>query len=278
MALPPFRLPSTEFSSSIVMDASTVENTTVTVAVSAARADEPDILNSVYEFGENLNFKPFYDKANDFEYEERREFSEDIIREHQHQIAAYSHDSELNDNADTQQIEAVHSAIHVNNLLQGNENPLVIVDGDDQKAKPFVRALSGLRPDPPTVTHCLQSEYYYPTALLADLASNYLAHSIEKGEFNWGNPIIPAPPAKTTMSDSWGPAFSAMYGNELEYEPAELNNRRGETVRQRICCWHEGAVAMDAGSDPPMSSSLNPVVQALRREGYDELAAMIDQI
>jgi hypothetical protein len=64
MSLKPFRVSSSEFTSSITMDASTVEATTVTVAVVASRAEEPDILNAIYRFGakHGLDFKPFYQR------------------------------------------------------------------------------------------------------------------------------------------------------------------------------------------------------------------------
>lgn len=254
------------------MDASSVGNTTVTVAVSTTRGREPAILNSIYEHGDEIDFKPFYHKANDFEYGSRREFSQALIRDQREHMAAFAHVQEHDANADTQQVEAVHSAIHVDDFLTEEREPLVIVDGNEQQATPFVRALSGLRSETPTVAHCLQSEYYYPTALLADLASNHLAHSIENDQYDSGNPLLPAPRAKSTRSDEWGKSFSAMYRNGREYTPPEIHSLRGESVRERICCWYEGAVALDGGADRPLSNSLNPAVQALRRDGFDELA------
>jgi hypothetical protein len=178
----------------------------------------------------------------------------------------------------TEQVEIVHSAIHVDDLLSQTGEPLVIVDGDEQRATPFVRALSALRSDLPTVGHCLQSEYCYPTALLADLTSNYLAHSIDRGEFDNSDPILPAPNAKRVRSVEWGQVFSSMYREGVDYTPPALQNLRGDTVRERICCWYEGAVAMDGGASRPLSDSLNPVIQALRRTGHDDVAATLEEL
>lgn len=275
----PFRLPTTEFSSSIVMDASTVGETTVTVAVSATREAEPTILAEFYNHGRQIDFKPFYEKANNFEHEDQRQFCEDVIRTQASRLVAFAHRRGQDGNANTQQIEAVHSAIHVDRLLTArDDDPLVIVDGNEQKATPFVKALSGLRTDLPPVAHCLQSEIYYPTALLADIASNYLANSFERGHFDQEDPLLPAPRAKVDRATEWGQAFSAMYRNGIEYTPPELHSMRGESVRERICCWYEGAVASDGSAERPLSDSLNPVVRALRRDGFDELADTLSQL
>lgn len=279
MALPPFQTPSENFSSSIVMDASTIGGTTVTVAVHAHREQEPAILDSIYEHGAGIGFKPFYHKANSFEHQVRRDFCEDLIRDQQHRITAFSHDLHLDGNTDTQQIEAVHSAIHVHDLLSRHtRNPLVIVDGNEQQATPLIKALSGLRSEVPVVAHCQQSESYYPTALLADLASSHLAHSIENQCGNPTDVVLSSPRAKQKRSSDWGTAFSATYANGAEYAPPELPSLRGESVRERVNCWYEGAVAQNGGNDRPLTDSLTPVVNALERNGYDDVASMLREL
>lgn len=279
MSLQPFRVPGGTFSSSITMDASTVGDTTVTVAVSATRDQEPAILNSIYDHSaaQGLDFKPFYHKANNFKYQEKRRFVEAVIEDNWEYLAAFVHSREHDGNADTQQVEAVHSAIHVDDLLTDEPESLVIVDGNEQQATPFVRGLRALRSDVPTVGHCLQSEYYYPTALLADLASNYLAHRIDRGAFDPTESLLPVPHAKQARKE-WGQVFHAMYQGSSDYTPPEIRNLRGETVRERIYCWYTGAVALDSGAERPMSDSLNPVVQALQRDGYEELAATLAEL
>jgi len=278
MPLRPFRIQSDELTSSIALDASTVGDTTVTVAAAAERSEEPAILEALYDCGADIGFKPFYHKANDFEYQERQEFCEALIRDFHHHLAAFSHQGEHDGNDNTAQIEAVHSAIHVDDLLATSEDdPLVIIDGNEQQGRPFTRALGGLRSELPVVGHCLQSESYYPAALLADLVSNHLANKIETGAFDPLDPQLPAPRAKHARSE-WGQAFSAMYRDGVDYTPPDLMSRRGSTVRERICCWYEGAVAMDAGADRPLSDSLRPVIAALRRGGFEEVAQTVEEL
>lgn len=281
MALPPFKTESATYSTSITMDASTVEDTTVTVAVHAPREHEPAILTTIYEHATDIGFKPFYDKANEYEYSVRRDFTEAVLRETSGSLVAFAHRDPASASTDTEQVEAVHSAIQVNDFLDMvTEPPVIIVDGNKQQAEPFVKALSGLRNDQPPVVHCQQSEYYYPTALLADLTSNYLAHRIEE----LGSPsassdlAIPAPQAKYTRSDDWGRAINATYENSVDYTPTSLPELRGDTVRERINCWFRGAVTPHSGVDRPMSDSVRRVINALRQNGYSELADILEDL
>ncbi|WP_317175787.1 hypothetical protein [Halomontanus rarus] len=260
------------------MDASTVGQTTVTVSAHATREQEIAILDSIYEFGTEYGFKPFYNKANDFDYRVRRKFTKNILQANQEHLSAFAHSQRSKGNINTQQIEAVQSALLVSDQLSGDSDTLAIVDGGKQKAIPFVKALSGLQTDLPVVAHCLQSEYYYPSALLADLAASYLAHSLENGEYDYTDPLLPTPHAKETRNNDWGKAFSGLYKNNIEYTPAELPSQRGDSVRERICCWYDGAVMPDRGAEVPLSDSLNPIVGSLRREGFEDLARIIEQL
>lgn len=281
MALPSFQAGSDRYTTSIVMDASTVGETTVTVAVHAPREREIAILNRIYEYGTDLEFKPFYHKAHDFEYTDRQEFTEALIEEFHPHLAAFAHHQRRDSNEDTQQVEALHSAIHVHDrLMASDEPPIVIVDGNEQQARPFVRALSGLRDELPDVAHCQQSESYYPTALLADLVSNYLAHRLDDGDPSAAvdDLVLDAPRAKSHRGAEWGQSVSALYQDRVEYEPAPLPLLRGDSVRERVNCWYQGAVAQDSGVDRPFSESLTAVINALERDGYEELAEILREL
>ncbi|MFC6993181.1 hypothetical protein ACFQH3_19265 [Haladaptatus sp. GCM10025707] len=274
MTLPLFKTNSASFASSIALDASTVGGTTVTVAVHSTREQEPEILSSIYEHGADIGFKPFYDKANNYEHTELQGFCENLIHANRAHLEAFAHSRARDKNTNLQQVEAVHSAIHVNDLLVLGLTPLVIIDGNEQKAKPFLEALSGLTDDHPTTAHGQKSEFYYPNALLADLTANYLAHTLEQ-QYDYMNPVFPVVHAKQARSDEWGQAFNGMYQNSVEYTPAQLPGHRGDSVRQRICCWYKGAVFADQGSQPPISDSLNPVVRTLERDGFDNLGSIL---
>jgi hypothetical protein len=89
---------------------------------------------------------------------------------------------------------------------------------------------------------------------------------------------VRAPLAKHTRGRDWGHVMSAMYQRTPEYSPPTLPAQRGETVRERINCWHQGAVATDAGVDRPLSDSVRPVVTALERGGYEDLAAILREL
>lgn len=123
MAILPFRTELDTYSTSVTMDASTVGDTTVTAAVHAPRELEPAILEAIYDHGSAIGFKPFYNKANDYEHAVRRDFTEAVLQEFPEHIRVFSHRQSLDGNEDTQQVEAVHSAIHVHDILNTVAEP-----------------------------------------------------------------------------------------------------------------------------------------------------------
>lgn len=259
------------------MDASTVGDTTITTAALTTRTQEIEILESIYESGSEIEFKPFYHKSNNFEHAEISDFATDILEAHQDSIAAFRHDMAQDGNTDLHQVEAVHSAIHVSDFIQ-DSSPLVIVDGNEQKARPFLRALSGLESDLPPVAHCQQAELYYPSALLTDIAANYLAHTIDSGEYESQEAAVRAVNAKQARSDAWGQSYHGIYASTTPYSSADVQNLRGDTVRERVYCWYEGAVMRGGDAQPPMTDSLTRVIAALRRDGFERVASNIEQL
>jgi hypothetical protein len=187
-----FRTPAADFTRSIALDSSTVANrTTVTVAVRSTRSAELDILDSFYEHGGELGFRPFLHKANDLDREARSSFFERIIEANRPHLTALSHIHE--GTANTHQVEAVHSALLVRELLEEGDDadpPLVLLDGNEQKGIPFVNALSALGSEAPAIAHCLRAETYYPTSLLADLTATYLAGRLDGGEYDYEEPVL----------------------------------------------------------------------------------------
>ena len=268
----PFQTASDEFHSSVALDASTVDDVTVTVGVKTTRQGELDILETIYEYATENDFKPFYNKANSLDPTADREFIGYLISEAQDHLAAYAHTHE--GSAQTQQVEAVHSAIIVNDIYASGEEPLVLVDGGGQKAKPFVRAYSGLRTASPSTAHCIKAELYYPAALLADLTANFMATRIANGTYDYSEPLLRAPLAKQTRSNEWGPAYSAFYSSNATYEPVALPHHRGDTVRERIRCWFDGAVAPQ-NAPTPETDSITPIVNYARQNGYENVATIL---
>ena len=271
----PFETADTEFDCSITLDSSTIANrTTVTVAVYSARSEELDILDSFYEHGDELDFRPFLHKGNDLDQEESGSFFESIIEANRQYLTAFSHIHR--GTANTHQVEAVHSALLVRDVLNEVDDanlPLVLLDGNEQKGIPFVKALTALRSGVPATAHCLRAETYYPTALLADLTATYLARRIDSGEYDYDEPLLRAPLA-SQISEDWGKAYSGLYERDFGYVPAELRAHRGDSVRERIRCWYDGAVAPEDGAPRPATDSIQPIARRMRDLGYDRIATV----
>lgn len=260
------------FSRSIALDASTVGSITVTVAVPATRDEEWEVLDSLYSTSEQVDFKPFLDKANDLQYDANVEFFESTSRNAPVEILATTHFGR--DGSDPQRVEAVQSALLVSELAE--QDGLVLVDGGRSKAAAFTRAIEGIVSTVPATTHCVRAEQYFPTALLADLCASYLAHTItHPRDCSAVTPV--APESKREYEDRWGKAYSALYENRTSYERTAVSTRRGRSVSERIRCWYDGHVATGAG-EPPMTDSLAPIVRYAEKNGFPRLAEQFSEI
>lgn len=289
----PFRTPQETYDASIAIDASTVGSTTVTVATYATRRQELEILDSIYEHGGHKGVRPFIEKAADYDWSDSsiRQMFADILDANGRHLRAVSHNSRVHGNSDTQQIEAVHSAILVDEMLRegiSNEvlgqdvdappEPLIIVDGGEQSLQPFLDALSGLRPKSSAVTHCVKAELYYPSALLADFTANHLAHAIEEGTYSYADPILPAPVAKETKRTAWSNGIEGIKQRRGRLEPVDVKQQRGETASERVCCWYEGVLAPGRSAERPATDSINRVARHVTEQGYERLATRIRKL
>lgn len=290
----PFRTPIETYDASIVLDASTVGDTTVTVATYATRRQELEILDSIYEYGGHEGVRPFIEKATDYDWSipPTRQMVTDILRENRRHLRAVSHNSRVHGNSDTQQIEALHSAILVDEILRDGissevldqettttpPEPLIIVDGGEQALRPFLDAVDGIRHEKTPVTHCVKAELYYPSALLADFTANYLAHAIDQGVYSYADPILPTPIAKETKRTAWNNAIEGIKRRRGRLDPVNVKQQRGETAQERVCCWYEGVVAPGRGTERPMTDSINRVAQHVTECGYERLATRIRKL
>lgn len=271
----PFRTPGGEYTASIALDSSTVGETTVSVAVFSTRTDEIEVLETLYRNGENLQFKPFYHKSNDLDPVSDATFFENVIEENNHRLSSLSHVHRGSPN--THQVEAVHSALLVMEVVPTEDRPLVLVDGDRQKGEWFTRAIDGIGAQSVPVTHCIQAELYYPSSLLSDLTAYYLADSIENGRYDFWNSLLRAPRANR-VRENWGRAYSGLYASTAEYRPPDLDSRRGRGVKERVRCWYDGAMALSPESDPPPTDSITPVVNRLRHDGHRRIADALSEL
>lgn len=288
-----FRTPSTEYKSSIAIDACTIEGTTVTVAVHATRDEEVAILDCLLRHSDAIQsqkvlgsgsdktviggFSPFATKARDLDHEEDSTFFESVILENKQHISGFQHSHR--GNANSEDVEAVHSSILVEDAREHTkENPLVLVDGGRDKGKRLVKSLSGLTDEFPAIVNCLQAEYYYPHALLADLTANYLAWLINEGEFDYMDPLVRAFPAKHYRGEAWGKAFSSLKNSTEEYNMEPIRQRRADSKPERVRCWYDGAVTAGNGSEDVATDSLHSICQYLKRIGYEELATELESM
>lgn len=262
----------TTYLRSIALDASTVGSVTVTVAVPATREEEWKVLDSIYAEAERVGFRPFLDKANDVEYSTHIEFFESIASDAPVVVRATSHLGR--DGSSPDRVEAVQSAILVSELA--DPDTLVLVDGGEQKARAFTRAIRGIAPEVPPTTHCVRAEQYFPTALLADICASHLAHQIvQSGDCAAVTPS--APEVKSAHGTKWGKAYSALFEIREEYERTPITTKRGRSVAERIRCWFEGHVAVGDG-EYPLTDSLTPVVHFARERGFQRVAEQFSEI
>lgn len=266
-----FRAGETTYDRSIAIDASTIGDITVTVAVSADRADELEVLDSIYTAAEGHSFFPFRDKSHDLEYEESVGLFEEVIAANSHRLRATTHLGR--DGSDPERVEAVQSAVLTNQI--GIDDQLVILDGNEDKAERFGRAIIGLSENCPPITTCIQSEVYYPTSLLADLCASHLAYQIDHPRHC--SEVTPsAPITKEDFNHHWGPAYNAVVTSSDDVQTEPIEQQRAETVRTRMNCWFKGQ--MGGGEPAPYDVSVQPIVQYARRQGYEELATRLSQV
>lgn len=267
----PFRAGDSTYKRSIAIDASTIGNVTVTVAVSSTRINEVDILDSIYNAAEGYDFYPFRNKSNDINNGADIGLFEKVISANDRRLKATAHFGD--DKPNSERIEAVQSAILVEELQ--TPDTLIILDGNENKAKRFGHAISGISSDIPPIATCIQAELYYPTSLLADLCASYLAHEIDRLR-HCSEAILPAPVSKKEYNNHWGKAYSSMVNlsNDIRIEP--LQQYHAGTVGQRVNCWFKGY--MGGGNSHPVEQSVRPIVQYARSEGYEKLAAKLSEI
>lgn len=267
----PFRAGESEYTQSVAIDASTIGGVTVTVSVDADRQDELDILDSIYAAAEDYSFYPFRDKSHNLNYVDHVDFFSEVIEANRDRLASTVHLGR--DGSNPERVEAVQSAVLVNQL--NPSNALVILDGNEDKAARFGKAMAGISNDLPPITTCIQSELYYPSSLLADLCASRLAYEIEEP---WQcSEMTPEPSiTKEDLNQYWGPAYDSMINLSGTIDIAPIRQYRAETVKTRIHCWFKGF--MGGGEPFPTDRSVNGVANYVEGEGYPELAARLREI
>ncbi|WP_181693383.1 hypothetical protein [Natronomonas sp. LN261] len=267
----PFRTGEAAYERSIAIDASTIGDITITVAVSVDRTDELAILDSIYAAAEGYPFFPFRDKSHDLAYEDSVGFFETVVQDNSQYLNATAHLGR--DGSDPERIEAVQSAVLAEQVGVGDS--LVILDGNEDKAERFGRAITGISGRCPPMATCIQSELYYPTSLLADLCASHLAYQIDHPR-HCSEVTPPAPVTKEEFNHLWGPAYNEIVNSSSPVYTEPIEQRRAETVPTRMSCWFEGV--MGGGEPVQFETSVRAIVQYARREGYEELATRLSEV
>lgn len=269
-----------EYVASIAVEASTIGNVTVAVGTYATRHDEVAILDSIRESASavEVKFVPFKSKSRHYDKRDDSSFFERIIEENRSRLHAL-HFRHHSASRNQHYVEAVLTAILVGDIQRVVEKPaFVLVDGDEQKVMDFARAFDGLDGSSPVVSHCYQSELYYPHALLADLTAGYLAKQVDDGKYDYVDPVLRTSPADRTRTDEWGKAFDHLQTNSrAEYQSLGANTAYGETERNRAKIWFEGAM----GRTPASASSVLPmktILANLRTRGYEAVADRLREL
>ena len=266
-----FRAGEDTYDRSIAIDASTIGDITITVAAGANRTEELAILDSIYTAAEGYPFFPFRDKGHDLRYEDNISFFETVVQNNHQYLTATTHLGQ--DGSDSERVEAVQSAVLAD--LIGFDDKLIILDGNRDKAERFGRALAGISKIAPSIATCIQSELYYPSALLADLCARHLAYQIDHPRHC--SDITPtAPVTKKKFNNLWGSAYHQMVNSSSPISTETIEQRRAETVPARMKCWFKGV--MGGGEPVRFESSVQPIVQYIQKEGYEELATQISEL
>lgn len=165
----------------------------------------------------------------------------------------------------------------VDDLVSPQEDRMIIVDGNEQKARPVVNAIVGLRDTTPSVSHCVKSETYYPQSLLADLTASYVSHLLASDSYDYSDPFFEVPDAESSEGERWSKAYHSMKTLDVGYVPGNTVQYIGNSPKERAKCWYHGGMAQN-GASHPASDSINSIIQVSDRLGYEHLKAELERI
>lgn len=267
------------YTSSVALDASTRGNVTVASAVYATRDDELEILQSVVdEFEEiEVEFIPFQTKSKHIDKDVHKSAYEGLIRRNEPRISLlhfHHHSAKKNQHY----TEAVITAILSKSIVAGTDNePLIIVDGDENLVDTFGKAYYKIAGELPSVTNCVQSEQYYPQSLLADLSAGFTSYRIEHSLYDYDEPIIRAKAADVTFSDDWGRAFDFLQRNpDLDVERVPVQTGYSATAKGRAKLWFLGGMGRTPDSDVDLN--LQTVISCIEQMEFPAVAQALSEL
>ena len=267
------------YTASIALDASTRENVTVASAVHSTRAAEVDLLQSLIdEFnGVEVDFIPFRTKSKHIDKERHESTYRGIIRRNEHRLSLlhfHHHSAKKNQHY----TEAVLTAILSEKIVtSADEEPLIILDGDQNLVDTFGKAYYEIAGELPSVTNCVQSERYYPQSLLADLSAGFASYRISNGLYDYDEPIIRAEAADAQFPEEWGRAFDFLQRNsDLNVDRVPVRTGYSDTAEGRAELWYVGGMGRNAASEPGID--LQTVISRMEEMGYPEVAQALSEL
>lgn len=267
------------YTSSIAIDASTRGNVTVASAVHSTRDSEVDILQTLIdEFDDiNVDFIPFQTKSKHIDKDTHESTYRGIIRRNEEHLSLlhFPHHSAKQNQHYT---EAVLAAILSEEIVARVHNePLIIIDGDQNLVNTFGKAYYEIAGELPSVTNCVQSERYYPQSLLADLSAGFASYRIENELYDYDEPIIRAKAVDATFPEKWGRAFDFLQRNPgLNVDRVPVKTGYSDTVEGRAELWYAGG--MGRSFDNESSIELRTVISRIEQMGYPDVAQALSEL
>lgn len=243
------------------------------MAVETKRAEELQILDSLYECGHNLPFSPF-GSENYVACKWHPEFFEELISENARFLRAARLDIPNDRSPDEMRLQTVQEALLVDQCYEFLDNPLVIVNGGEERATSLYRALQSRLDENPPVEHCIRAEIYYPTARLANLVAKYLAYRAANETLPEHYRGITVDPIREKADREWNETDRARAKRDDEYTPSGVTVvGRRDVEYERLYCWFVGAVSHPAGSST-IGVELEDVVRWATSNDYERLASV----
>ncbi|QCW05311.1 hypothetical protein [Natrinema pallidum] len=258
---------------SIGFDATKRSKTVVTVGVLLNRTQEALLLDDFCETIRDDGYLPFRTKSRDLSLDP--ETATKILSNCNGEVAICTHQGDVT----LEYAEAVHSAIIINELNITTDNTIAIVDGSRSRADNLAQAVTPFETTPPPITNCVQSEFYYPHLLLADLVAGAIADTFRETDrylpsISLGEPVGPLVDT-TSRRDRWNRGYSAVARGEGEIQQPTYEQRYADSVKERVSCWFQGQFGKTHAPSPE-SDGVRPVVGRLKAMECESAATWLD--
>lgn len=243
----PFRVEKEDYTDSIVLCASNRDDLVVTTAVSASRSEEPELLHSLLDSTKDSPYLPFSEDHHS-KVDADKDLYEATIDGSATCLSVATKSKRGTEQTQTH-LHAVNAALLLEELLPEVDDPLVVSTLGETHATELLRALAGDDCSVtkfPTVTHVPKMWWYYPTAMIGGLTSQYLSHFFTTS-------VIPNIyfNIRVIQDDTapWSAIDEGRSQSELSYQKRSQESAYGDTEAERMYCWYAGILPTDEPSE-----------------------------